>query len=121
MKLFKSAVYQIKNISLFHSYIILAFRISFFSNLAASKTNPGHTCSSLKILPGSQTDNVYAVIDIETTGGQYNKKGITEIAIYKFDGTEIVDQFISLVNPEIRSEERRVGKECRYRGARKHR
>src|SRR5690554_1800710 len=77
MKLFKSAVYQIKNISLFHSYIILAFRISFFSNLAASKTNPGHTCSSLKILPGSQTDNVYAVIDIETTGGQYNKEGIT--------------------------------------------
>jgi hypothetical protein len=26
---------------------------------------------------------------------------ITEIAIYKFDGHEIVDQFISLVNPEI--------------------
>jgi len=44
---------------------------------------------------------VYAVIDIETTGGQFNKEGITEIAIYKFDGVEIVDQFISLVNPEI--------------------
>lgn len=44
---------------------------------------------------------VYAIIDIETTGGQYNQEGITEIAIYKFDGTEIVDQFISLVNPEI--------------------
>lgn len=53
------------------------------------------------MLPSGQTDNVYAVIDIETTGGQYNKEGITEIAIYKFDGTEIVDQFISLVNPEI--------------------
>lgn len=44
---------------------------------------------------------MYAIIDIETTGGQYNQEGITEIAIYKFDGTEIVDQFISLVNPEI--------------------
>ena len=44
---------------------------------------------------------MYAIIDIETTGGQFNKEGITEIAIYKFDGTEIVDQFISLVNPEI--------------------
>ena len=44
---------------------------------------------------------MYAVIDIETTGGQFNKEGITEIAIYKFDGVEIVDQFISLVNPEI--------------------
>jgi len=43
---------------------------------------------------------VYAVIDIETTGGKYNEEGITEIAIYRFDGHEIVDQFISLVNPE---------------------
>ncbi len=44
---------------------------------------------------------MYAIIDIETTGGQFNKEGITEIAIYKFDGVDIVDQFISLVNPEI--------------------
>jgi DNA polymerase-3 subunit epsilon len=44
---------------------------------------------------------LYAILDIETTGGQFNEEGITEIAIYKFDGHEIVDQFISLVNPEI--------------------
>jgi DNA polymerase-3 subunit epsilon len=43
---------------------------------------------------------LYAIIDIETTGGQFNEEGITEIAIYKFDGHEIIDQFISLVNPE---------------------
>ncbi len=43
---------------------------------------------------------MYAIIDIETTGGKYNEEGITEIAIYKYDGHEIVDQFISLVNPE---------------------
>jgi DNA polymerase-3 subunit epsilon len=44
---------------------------------------------------------LYAILDIETTGGQFNEEGITEIAIYKFNGHEIVDQFISLVNPEI--------------------
>ena len=44
---------------------------------------------------------MYAILDIETTGGQFNEEGITEIAIYKFDGHEIVDQFISLINPEI--------------------
>ena len=44
---------------------------------------------------------MYAILDIETTGGQFNEEGITEIAIYKFDGHEVIDQFISLVNPEI--------------------
>ncbi|MFK5983546.1 MAG: exonuclease domain-containing protein [Flavobacteriaceae bacterium] len=43
---------------------------------------------------------MYAILDIETTGGKYNEEGITEIAIYKFDGHQIVDQFSSLVNPE---------------------
>ncbi len=43
---------------------------------------------------------MYAIVDIETTGGKYNEEGMTEIAIYKFDGHMIVDQFISLVNPE---------------------
>ena len=43
---------------------------------------------------------MYAVLDIETTGGKYNEEGITEIAIHKFDGHKVVDKFISLVNPE---------------------
>lgn len=43
---------------------------------------------------------MYAILDIETTGGKFNEEGITEIAIYKFDGHEVVDQFITLVNPE---------------------
>ena len=43
---------------------------------------------------------MYAILDIETTGGKYNEEGITEIAIYRFDGHKIVDQFFSLVNPE---------------------
>lgn len=44
---------------------------------------------------------MYAVLDIETTGGKYNEEGITEIAVYRFDGHKVVDQFISLINPEI--------------------
>lgn len=44
---------------------------------------------------------MYAILDIETTGGKYNEEGITEIAIYRFDGHKVVDQFISLINPEI--------------------
>ncbi|WP_062060474.1 exonuclease domain-containing protein [Aquimarina longa] len=43
---------------------------------------------------------MYAILDIETTGGKYNEEGITEIAIYRFDGHNVVDQFISLINPE---------------------
>jgi DNA polymerase III subunit epsilon len=43
---------------------------------------------------------VYAILDIEATGGKLGEESIIEIAIYKYDGTEIVDQFISLVNPE---------------------
>ncbi|WP_225036553.1 exonuclease domain-containing protein [Winogradskyella sp. SM1960] len=43
---------------------------------------------------------MYAILDIETTGGKYNEEGITEIAIYQFDGHKVTDQFISLVNPE---------------------
>ena len=43
---------------------------------------------------------MYAIIDIETTGGKYNEEGITEIAIHKFDGIDIIDSFVSLVNPE---------------------
>jgi DNA polymerase-3 subunit epsilon len=43
---------------------------------------------------------LYAVLDIETTGGKFNEEGITEIAIYRFDGHTVTDQFISLVNPE---------------------
>lgn len=43
---------------------------------------------------------MYAVLDIETTGGKFDEEGITEIAIYRYDGTQVVDQFSSLVNPE---------------------
>lgn len=42
----------------------------------------------------------YAIIDIETTGGNPSNEKITEIAIYIHDGKKVVDEFVSLVNPE---------------------
>ncbi len=43
---------------------------------------------------------MYSIVDIETTGGQFGEEKIIEIAIYKFDGKEIVDSFSTLINPE---------------------
>ncbi len=43
---------------------------------------------------------MYAIVDIETTGGSPRTDRITEIAVYIHDGQCIVDEFITLVNPE---------------------
>ncbi len=43
---------------------------------------------------------MYAVVDLETTGTSAQHGRITEIALYLFDGNEITDSFVSLVNPE---------------------
>ena len=43
---------------------------------------------------------MYTIIDIETTGNGIKGNKITEIAIFKFDGKKVVDEFTSLVNPE---------------------
>ena len=43
---------------------------------------------------------LYAVTDIETTGGSTRSTKITEIAIYLYDGDRIVDEYIQLINPE---------------------
>jgi len=42
---------------------------------------------------------VYAIVDIETTGGSATRSRITEIAIYKHDGQKIADEYQTLVNP----------------------
>lgn len=44
----------------------------------------------------------YAVIDVETTGGNAHSGRITEVGVYVVDGENIVDSFESLVNPECR-------------------
>lgn len=43
----------------------------------------------------------FAIIDVETTGGSPGQSKITEIAIYIHDGEKIIDEFASLVNPEM--------------------
>lgn len=43
---------------------------------------------------------MYAIIDIETTGGSPVNDKITEIAVFIYDGEKIVDEFVSLINPE---------------------
>lgn len=52
-----------------------------------------------------QTSNselvLYSIIDIETTGLSPKREKITEIAIYVHDGEKIVDEFTTLLNPEI--------------------
>ncbi len=43
---------------------------------------------------------MYAIIDIETTGGSARLERITEIAIYLHDGEKITGEYVTLVNPE---------------------
>ncbi len=47
-----------------------------------------------------KTNHLYCIVDIETTGNGIKGNRITEIAIFKYDGYEIVDEYSSLVNPE---------------------
>lgn len=42
---------------------------------------------------------IYAVVDIETTGGYASGNGITEISIIIHDGRNIVDSYEQLINP----------------------
>ncbi len=42
---------------------------------------------------------MYAIIDLETTGGQPAQDRITEIAIFIHDGEKVVDQYETLLNP----------------------
>lgn len=42
---------------------------------------------------------MYAIVDIETTGGYAENHRITEVAIYHHDGLQITDVFHTLINP----------------------
>jgi DNA polymerase-3 subunit epsilon len=45
---------------------------------------------------------MYAVVDIETSGSNFGKDRIIEIAIVLHDGKSIVSEYSSLINPETR-------------------
>ncbi len=44
---------------------------------------------------------MYAIVDIETTGGHANANGITEVAIIIHDGQKVSERFSTLINPLI--------------------
>ena len=43
---------------------------------------------------------MYAIVDIETTGGYAAANGITEIAVFIHDGIKVVKHFETLINPQ---------------------
>lgn len=43
---------------------------------------------------------MYSIVDIESNGCGFRKEQVIEIALFTYDGHNITDQFISLVNPE---------------------
>jgi DNA polymerase III subunit epsilon len=43
---------------------------------------------------------MYAIIDIETTGGSAHLEKITEIAVFLHDGKQITSEYSTLINPE---------------------
>jgi len=43
---------------------------------------------------------MFCVVDLETTGGRFEEESAMEIALFKFDGLQVVDQIISLINVE---------------------
>jgi DNA polymerase-3 subunit epsilon len=45
---------------------------------------------------------MFAIVDIETTGGSAERSKITEICILIHDGLTVVDKFSTLINPEQR-------------------
>lgn len=42
----------------------------------------------------------FVIVDVETTGGSPKNSKITELAMYKYDGEKIIDEFVTLINPE---------------------
>src|SRR5688572_26608409 len=42
---------------------------------------------------------MYAIVDIETTGGYAENHRITEVAIYLHDGIQVTEEFHTLINP----------------------
>ncbi len=42
----------------------------------------------------------FAIVDIETTGGYASANGITEISVHIHNGSKVIDQFETLINPQ---------------------
>src|SRR5579875_1400831 len=53
-------------------------------------------CQTRKLV----NSKMYAIVDIETTGGYAAANGIIEISIKIFDGENILEEFETLINPD---------------------
>ncbi len=60
----------------------------------------GFTVDVTQVEWATNPEQVYAVVDIETTGGRKSGNAITEIAVVKVQGGKIIDQWSTLVNPQ---------------------
>ena len=45
---------------------------------------------------------MFVIIDLETTGGVFNKEKIIEIGLIKYDGSNVIDTFETLINPFVK-------------------
>src|SRR5882757_7110307 len=85
------------------------FNIYFLSTPAIARLQPSDNYYKASGRLNTKTLNIlainiyicymYAIVDIETTGGHASANGITEIAICIHDGKKVVKRFQSLVNP----------------------
>lgn len=60
----------------------------------------GFEVEVLRVKWQSDPDQVYVVVDVETTGGSPHTHRITEIGAVKVRGGKIIDEFQTLINPE---------------------
>ncbi len=75
-----------------------------FKIAGSIKTADLKTCSSLfsiliPLVLLYLIPNMYAIVDIETTGGYASAYGITEVAVFIHDGKRVVKHFETLINP----------------------
>lgn len=61
---------------------------------------PGTKARSVFEADHSKNEKVFAIVDLETTGGNFNSERIIEIGIVLHDGTRETGSFSTLVNPE---------------------
>jgi len=54
---------------------------------------------AIRVIKTLTFTSMYAIVDIETTGGHASANGITEIAICIHDGTDVVKRYSTLINP----------------------
>ncbi len=62
--------------------------------------NAGFDVAVSQVNWASNPEQVYSVVDIETTGGRKGGNAITEIAVVHVQNGEIISQWSSLVNPQ---------------------